>query len=224
MLMRGNIKESEEDAMANSTKRCKECKAWRPVELLIKHPIGTFCDDNDRACVIAFTQKAQNRARVKQQAKVKRGIKDRQKADRAKHRADKERVKSMAEWFCQLQKLVNQYVVHARDKNAPCCTCGTTNPIKYDAGHYRSRGACKELRFELTNIHKQCSVRCNQHGSGMRAEYREFITRKYGADRLEWLDGPHPLLKDQFPHYEDVKKEILRYRRLLRDNGVRPNA
>jgi hypothetical protein len=201
-------------------KKCKACG-----DRYEKHPdhppFRNWCGSD---CALSIARKAQDRARAKQQAKAKREQQDKGKASRAKHKADKERVKSMAEWFDQLQKLVNQYVVHVRDKNEPCSTCGTTNPIKYDAGHYRSRGACKELRFEITNIHKQCSVRCNQHGSGMRAEYRDFITAKYGSNHLAWLDGPHALLKDQFPHYEDVKKEIARYRQLLRDNGLKPNV
>jgi len=144
-------------------------------------------------------------------------------SDRAQHRKDKDRVKTNTEWFNDLQAVVNQWVLHVRDKGEPCFTCGKTNHnVKYDAGHYRSRGACKELRFELTNIHRQCSVNCNQHGSGMRAEYREAIIKKYGQDHLEWLDGPHKPLKEQFPHWEDIKAEIIRYRKLLRDVGLKP--
>jgi len=134
----------------------------------------------------------------------------------------KKEVRKMSEWFEILQKLVNQYVTKVRDADQPCCTCGTTNDIKYDAGHFISRGASSELRFELTNIHKQCSVNCNQYGSGMRAEYNEFIINKYGQEHYEWLIGPHPLLKDQFPHWTDVEKEISRYRKLLREAGVTP--
>ena len=162
-------------------------------------------------------------AREKTEAKAKRDTKVKEKAAKAQHRADKERVKTKTEWFDQLQTLVNQYVLHVRDKYESCCTCGKNKPdVKYDAGHYRSRGACKELRFELTNIHRQCSVNCNQHGAGMRAEYKEFIVKKYGQDHLDWLDGPHKPLKEQFPHWEDIKAEIVRYRKLIRENGLKP--
>jgi hypothetical protein len=57
----------------------------------------------------------------------------------------------------------------------------------------------------------------------MRSEYRDFIASKYGADHLEWLDGHHPSLKEQFPHYTDIKNEIARYRKLLRAEGLKPN-
>ena len=86
-----------------------------------------------------------------------------------------------------------------------------------------SRGSSSELRFELTNIHKQCSVECNVHGAGKRKEYELFIIKKYGQDHLNWLLGPHKLLKEQLPHYLDIKAEIARYRALLRAEGLKPN-
>ena len=163
-------------------------------------------------CARIVAEKADKKVKQEKVRKAK-AVK---KAFKARTRELKEKAKTRAEWFADLQKEVNAYVRY-RDKDEPCCTCGTRNDIKYDAGHYRSRGACKELRFELTNIHKQCSVRCNQHGSGMRAEYRDFIIRKYGADHLAWLDGPHPSLKEQFPTIADIRAEIARYRKLNRE-------
>lgn len=72
-------------------------------------------------------------------------------------------------------------------------------------------------------FYKQCSVECNVHGSGKRKEYELFIIKKYGQDHLDWLLGPHKLLKEQLPHYTDIKDEIARYRKLLREEGLKPN-
>lgn len=156
---------------------------------------------------------------------VKKGDAIRRKESNKAHRERKKDVKPLKYWQDKLQAVVNQWIVHVRDKEKPCCTCGANSPdIKYDAGHYRSRGACPELRYELFNIHKQCSVNCNQYGSGMRAEYRDFITAVYGAGKLEWLDGNHPPLKQRFPHWSDYEAEILRYRKMLRDAGFKPCA
>lgn len=127
----------------------------------------------------------------------------------------RENIKSRSEWYDDLQVLVNRYV-RLRDADKPCCTCNKTNDVKYDAGHFLSRGAFPELRFELTNIHKQCSVNCNQHGSGMRKEYEDFIVATYGKAQLIWLKGPHKLLKDRFPHIDDIKVEIKRFRELIK--------
>jgi hypothetical protein len=132
---------------------------------------------------------------------------------------------SRSKWYDRLQTLVNQYVLSVRDKHKPCCTCGkNTHNVKYDAGHLYSVAARSDIRFELTNIHKQCSVNCNQFGSGMRAEYEAFIVHEYGENHLEWLKERKPDLKTQLPNWQDIESEIVRYRKLLRDNGVRPHV
>jgi hypothetical protein len=158
-----------------------------------------------------------------------KAVKNREKQQRADHKKakenDKYRLKELrrrAKWYSNLEILVNQYVRY-RDRNEPCCTCGTTRPIKYDAGHFHTKAARPDIRFELTNIHKQCSVNCNQHGSGMRAEYTDFITAKYGVDHLAWLNSPHKTLKEVFPTWHDIEDEIIRYRKILRECGIKPN-
>jgi len=208
--------------MANAKRKCCGCKQRFTTETMLKMPVGYF---HSIDCSYKYARLQQDKARAKQAAKAKRDKAEGEKVARAKHREDKERIKTIKEWYDQLQKLVNQYVLHIRDKDKPCCTCGKSlESVKYDAGHYRSRGSCPELRFELTNIHKQCSMNCNVIGSGMRAEYREFIAAKYGDNHLEWLDSKHELLKEKFPHYLNVKSEIVRYRKLIRENDLKPVA
>lgn len=152
--------------------------------------------------------------------------KKREKAEKEFKRETKQRrnnAMTNSEWQKRLQKLVNQWVLHVRDKGKPCCTCGTTNPnIKYDAGHFISVGAKKELRFETKNIHKQCSNICNIHASGARSAYNEFILKEYGKETYDWLIGPHQLLKDTFRHWTDYDEEIKRYRKLIREAGLKP--
>lgn len=128
----------------------------------------------------------------------------------------REKNKSRSDWLDDLQKLVNQYV-KIRDKGKPCCTCGTTKDVQYCAGHYLSRGARPELRFVLTNIHLQCNFHCNNHLSGNRAEYDKFIISTYGQDHYNFLVGPYPSLKELFPHIDDIRSEMSRYRALIKD-------
>ncbi|USD64227.1 recombination protein NinG [Vibrio sp. SCSIO 43136] len=154
-------------------------------------------------------------------AKVeKRNKREQVKVEREKRRNLKERkqaLKTRTQWLDDLQKWVNKYV-RLRDRNEPCCTCGTTNPnIKYDAGHFRTRGASPETRFELMNIHKQCSVKCNLHGSGMRLEYQEFLIAKYGQDKVDWLNGKHPSLKEQYPTIDSIKAEIAKFKAMCKE-------
>ena len=192
--------------MATATLKCTGCKERFKRDVMIKLPAGNF---HSMDCAIKY---ANNKSQARKE-----------KAEKAKHREDKQKIKSKTAWFDQHQVLVNQYIVQVRDKDEACATCGTRANVKYDAGHYLTRGAHKELRFELTNIHKQCSVKCNQHGSGMRLEHKDFIRDKYGQEHLDWLEGPHISLKEQFPSVEAIKSEMVRYRIILRENGIRPN-
>lgn len=201
--------------MANKKRKCRWCGQYSEAEKGSIVGLMFFCNETHR---INWAMDNTSKALAKIRENKKREA-------NAKRKEQKIANRTRSQWFDILQKLVNQWVLHVRDKDKPCCTCGTTNPgIKYDAGHYRSRGACAELRFELTNIHKQCSVKCNVHGSGMRAEYREFIISEYGQDRLIWLDGEHPKLKDQFKTIEDIEGECKRYRKLISAAGLKPRG
>lgn len=207
--------------MANSKRKCKGCGEYFAADEMVKVPAGVFCS---KSHAIEWALKALEKAKERRKLKASKDTNEEIKRDRKRLKKRKLELNRTSH-LDKLQKLVNQYVVHVRDKGKPCCTCGTTKPdIQYAAGHYRSRGACQELRFELTNIHIQCNVRCNKHGSGCRNEYREFITEKYGAEHLEWLDGKHPKLKEQLPDADAIEAEIARYRKLLRDNCVKPAA
>ena len=198
--------------MANSKRECKYCKEYSAE--FIKVPAGTFCTF-DHALKFANEKQSRDAKRARSKADRK---------DRATTKQRKKELMTRTEWYNKLQTLVNQYVKY-RDRNEPCCTCGTTNPnIKYDAGHFFTRAARPDIRFELTNIHIQCSMKCNQHGSGMRAEYTQFIIKRYGADHLAWLESEGKPLKEQFPSWENIEKEIIRYRKLLRACGIGPHV
>ena len=200
-------------------RKCKQCSTW--TEDFIKTNVAVFCDVD---CAYKFARTKQEKEQARLIAKLKQSQVKAGKADRKATRERKKELMSRAQWYDKLQTLVNQYVRLVRDVGQPCCTCGTDNPnIKYDAGHFFTRAARSDIRFELTNIHKQCSVRCNQHGSGMRNEHEKFIIDKYGQDHLDWLTARNDDLKTQFPNWQDIEAEIIRYRKLLRDNGITPN-
>lgn len=204
--------------MAKSTLICVNCKDIFPREQMTSSNVGYLCSEK---CIMEKIRK--EKEKQKQKAIQKAYGRD----TKGKKRKTKKQKNAMSrtEWYSKLQVLVNQYVVNVRDKLKPCCTCGTTKPnIKYDAGHCFTVKARPDIRFNLKNIHKQCSVQCNQHGSGVRLEYEKFIIKKYGQEQWNKLLREGKQLREQFPHWEDIEKEIVRYRKLLRDNGVRPQV
>lgn len=124
----------------------------------------------------------------KEQARKKKEKEDKQERIETKKRmtALKQKIKSRSDWLNDLQSWVNKFV-RLRDKNEPCISCGRYHQGQWHAGHYRSRGACPELRFNEDNIHKQCSV-CNNHKSGNAIEYRINLISKIGLERVEFLE------------------------------------
>ena len=89
----------------------------------------------------------------------------------------KEKLKTRGDYMREAQAEFNTYI-RLRDQHLPCISCDSLpsdhdliTGSRWDAGHYRSVGACPELRFEPLNVHRQC-VKCNRNLSGNAVEYR----------------------------------------------------
>jgi hypothetical protein len=134
------------------------------------------------------------------------------KIERKAIRAAKERVKPRSAHMKEAQDAFNAYI-RQRDLGQPCISCGTTARVQYAAGHYRTVGACPELRFEPLNVHLQCNKNCNMEKSGNIVEYRIRLLRKIGAEKVAWLEGPHEPKKYSI---EDLKAIKAHYRALTR--------
>jgi hypothetical protein len=154
-------------------------------------------------------------ARAKQEKKRK----ELAKVERRQINVRKEKLKSRADHLREAQAAVNEYV-RLRDAHLPCISCDSTpndNDLmtgsRWDAGHYRSVGACPELRFEPLNIHRQC-VKCNRNLSGNAVEYRIRLVLRIGADKVAWLEGPHASRKYDVEQIKAIKAE---YRAKIRE-------
>jgi len=132
--------------------------------------------------------------------------------ERREIRVRKEKLKSRADHLREAQAAVNEYV-RLRDAHLPCISCDSMpndNDLmtgsRWDAGHYRSVGACPELRFEPLNIHRQC-VKCNRNLSGNAVEYRIRLVQRIGADKVAWIEGPHQPQKLAVDEIKNIKAE-----------------
>ena len=129
---------------------------------------------------------------------------EKEKKARKVYLSEKNRLKSKADWAREAQTAVNAYV-RLRDKNEPCISCGRHHNGQYHGGHYLSVGARPELRYEESNISKQCSP-CNNHLSGNIVLYRVNLIKKIGLDRVEWLEGNHEPKKYTIEELQEIKK------------------
>lgn len=131
----------------------------------------------------------------------------------------KEKLKSRGDYMREAQAEFNTYI-RLRDQRLPCISCDSLpsdhdliTGSRWDAGHYRSVGACPELRFEPLNVHRQC-VKCNRNLSGNAVEYRIRLVKRIGAEAVEFLEGPH---KPQRLTIEDLQAIKALYRQKLKD-------
>ena len=132
--------------------------------------------------------------------------------ERREIKVRKEKLKTRADHLREAQAAVNEYV-RLRDAHLPCISCDSMpndNDLmtgsRWDAGHYRSVGACPELRFEPLNIHRQC-VKCNRNLSGNAVEYRIRLVQRIGAETVAWLEGPHEPRKYTVEEIKIIKAE-----------------
>ncbi|MCE0464883.1 recombination protein NinG [Pseudomonas uvaldensis] len=145
-------------------------------------------------------------------AKAEKKRKSLAQVERREIKIRKEKLKTRADHLREAQAAVNEYV-RLRDAQLPCISCDSMpndNDLmtgsRWDAGHYRSVGACPELRFEPLNIHRQC-VKCNRNLSGNAVEYRIRLVQRIGADLVEWLEGPHEPRKFTVEEIKAIKAE-----------------
>lgn len=129
---------------------------------------------------------------------------ERKKTEKINRKAARElKTNKLSFRIAQAQIWFNKFI-RLRDKNQACISCDRIDSDiknrvggKWDAGHYKTRGAFPELRFEELNAHKQCKS-CNggagkysKKDSTVSKEYRERLIKKIGLDKVEWLEGPH---------------------------------
>lgn len=117
----------------------------------------------------------------------------------------KEKIKTRSEHLKEAQAAFNAFI-RERDKDKLCISCRRHHEGQYHAGHYRSVGACPELRFCELNVHKQCSA-CNNHKSGNIIKYRINLIKKIGIENVEWLEGLHEPKKYTIEQIKQIKAE-----------------
>lgn len=136
-------------------------------------------------------------------------------ADRRETRAKLLELKPLSWHKARTQDACNAYV-RRRDAGKPCICCGATTvgePV--DAGHFLSRGAAPELRFDLGNIHIQLRG-CNRGRTvPPRARFRAHMIDRIGPDRLAAIEGPHPPRKWTREELAALRAEFTRMSRAL---------
>jgi Bacteriophage Lambda NinG protein len=125
------------------------------------------------------------------------------KAERIADKARLQSLKPLSYWAARAQEQVNRYI-RLKQRGMPCISCNKPWQPDFQAGHYLSVGAHRELRFEPDNIHLQC-IQCNMHKGGNAIQYRAGLVRRHGVHLVDALEAPHPLPKWTREDYQNIE-------------------
>jgi len=174
-----------------SKRKCPRCKTFNPPGSFITGPGGlqAFCNID---CMSKHAYSKRSKGYEKQRKENKKKLAER-----------KESLKTNSDWAREAQTAVNLYV-RIRDRGRLCISCDKPDVGKRDASHYRSVGACKQLRFNTFNIWASCH-KCNTQLSGNLLEYRIRLVPKLGAARVDWLESQNEIARYSIDYLKRVK-------------------
>lgn len=134
------------------------------------------------------------------------------KADRAETRRRKEAIKTLADLKREAQTALNRWIVHVRDKDRPCISCGRFHQGAWHAGHYMSRGAAPQHALNPLNVHKQCAP-CNTYLHGNLIAYRVRLIELIGLEAVEAMENdnaPHKWTREGLIEVRDTYRAKLK--------------
>ena len=152
--------------MANSKRRCRECKRYSVVECGIVLNNAYYCD---RECIIRY------------------GMANKEKGKRIKHREQKREYNAnkLTTRKRAAKEACHEYI-RFRDRNTPCICCEEPLGDNYHAGHWLESGNNPQTRYDENNIHAQRAY-CNTYKGGDSGYYKENLIAKVGADIVDDL-------------------------------------
>ncbi len=181
--------------MACKKLKCRSCDERKDRETMLTINGGNYCG---MECVIAYASKNKDKGRVKLVQHEKRELAN-----------AKQKVKTRGEWAKEAQAEYNRFERASRPGES-CYTCDAPDDgsRQFHCGHYLTRGARPEHRFNHDNTRKQCS-RCNNFLSGNVAVFRERLIKEIGVTRVEAMECDHEPKKYTIDELKEIKE---RYR------------
>lgn len=169
------------------------------------------------ACSVACAIELGKKARAKSEAVKARKVRAEKKAERAADRVKLEKMKTIGQVEEECRKIV-QKIARIRDRGKGCISCELLADWdgQWHGSHLRAHGGCSSLQFHLWNINKACWI-CNKLYSGRVDAYRVEYVRRFGQERLDWIDA-QPKSQKFSREYLDRFKRVMgkRLRRMER--------
>ena len=147
-----------------------------------------------------------------------RKVKLTKEKERAEVKKRREAIKTIPELLKEAQREFNSWI-RVRDKAGlhDCISCGSVldwSGNGVDAGHWRSVGSAKHLRFDERNCHAQCK-QCNRYGAGRAVDYRLGLIQRIGLEAVEALESDNRIHKWQRDELIAIKETYRAKRKAL---------
>jgi hypothetical protein len=149
---------------------------------------------------------------------ARRKVEAAKRAERESVKARKRAIATPKELIPLAQEWFNRFI-RLRDRDKGCFVCGKPFPVgklggDFDAGHVRSRGAAKHLRFNEDNCHGECKE-CNASWGAKPHQIEAGAIRRIGQERYDALKNNNEPYKwrkqellDLIAHYKAKCKEL----------------
>ena len=198
--------------MANKKRRCRQCKSYKIADKGVLINGGFYCSI-DHATKYAFKNKERGR--------------------KVKHREQKKELKSndviyqhklTQVVFNRLRVMQEIKWFNDRGLEPECISCGKVN-MDWCCGHYKSRGAQGNLRYDPLNTFLQCNRYCNMALSGNISGnkntrgYEVGLTERFGDEHakyiMDYCESNTEVKKWTGEELQEMRKEFNRQIKLL---------
>jgi hypothetical protein len=146
-------------------------------------------------------------------------VKAKNSQERAQFKERKAKLKTNGERKAGAQAALNRWVVHGRDVDQPCISCGRFHQGANHGGHYRSRGSAPHLALDPRNVHRQCYP-CNVQLHGNLINYRLGLIARYGVEYVEALEADQEPRHHSGADYDAIRAQYVeKLKELKRSRG-----
>ena len=202
--------------MSNAKLKCKSCGDRFPRDQMKRvSGVTSICKENVE-CQVKYALKAGPKLTQQRQKKHRADIRKRKDALRTKPEQEKITQDAVNGW-CNVRDRLRGYSCVSCDRPllwGVSRRYGGSNPATGEAGHYRSVGSARHLRFLTFNINGQCQHCNSPRGlSGHHRGYEQGIIKRYGHEMLDRIKA------DQRPRkytIDDLKRIARIFRRRTR--------
>lgn len=177
--------------MANKKRRCTYCKTYKEASKGISTPFGFFCGDS---CRYDLAMKQTKSLLLKSKAITKKKADKEFKERKAKFNLnDVPRQHNLTQTvFNRMRVLQEVKWFKDRGLEPECISCGKTN-MDFCCGHFKSRGAQGNLRYDVKNTFLQCNRYCNMalsgniEGNKNTRGYKVGLVERFGKKEAEYI-------------------------------------